>query len=143
MSDFVAQRSVVRGLAEYARELCGEKAGVSESELRDTPISIVEVEPRATDALPIKFIGEQFLVVSVGRSGRWEFDYTTEELDVVRELVEAVVQGRGVEWSNGGIELQHPDGSNAFASWADRWWEAFVPRSLRRRFVPPRRIQAY
>ena len=143
MADFAEQRAVVRELAAYVRETCGDRVDVSVSELRDHPITVVEVDPRARGALPIDIIGEQFLVVGVGRMARWEFDYTTDDIDRVRDIIDAVINGRGNEWSHGGIELELSNGDTASSFRPDRWLAGIARFPLRRPVAAPRRIQPY
>jgi hypothetical protein len=70
--------------------LCGDTAIVNEFDVRNHPISVVEVQPRTTDALALSIVGEQFLVVGAGQWGRWELGYTDEDVTRARQIIEAV-----------------------------------------------------
>ncbi|HEX6366393.1 MAG TPA: hypothetical protein VF000_09635 [Agromyces sp.] len=147
MTDFMAaEQAVIRSLAEYTRELCGHSAIVNEFNLRDSPIVVVEVQPRTAGALALSIVGEQFLNVSAGKGGRWELGYSHEDVRHARRVIEAVVRGRVEEHVNGkgtSLVIELDDGSMESTSVAEGCLSLFIPRGVRKGRAPIRRFQAY
>ncbi|HEX6953336.1 MAG TPA: hypothetical protein VF156_00535 [Agromyces sp.] len=89
------ERSIVGDLAEFTRALCGTRAVVTESSSFEAHIPTLNVIPRRRGAKGISIIGEQQIVLTVGRGLRWELDYTDNDVAEARKIIRAVVEGRG------------------------------------------------
>ena len=123
--------AVLRDLAEVARSEAGDAATVEVTELDGVEISILEVTPVRTDARAISIVAEQWLVVQVGQAGgRFELDWTAEDIAVASELVRSVIAGRVTERfgrSRSRVAVTTADGLEYAETGVDGCLSALVP----------------
>lgn len=102
-----AQRTV-DSLEAYVRSLVGESATIERSSFSEGQVAILWVTPLNSSARSLAVIGHQWLQVEAGESGGcWELDYTAENVEFARSIIEAVISGRVVElMSLGRSEVQ-------------------------------------
>lgn len=91
------ERSIVGDLAEFTRALCGTRAVVTESTRSEARLPTVNVTPHRRGAKRISVIGEQRIVLTVGRGLRWELDYTDDDVAEARNVIRAVVERRDTQ----------------------------------------------
>jgi len=76
-------------------DLVGNTATITEETIPGYPIRTLTVTPHRDGACPLSIVAEQFLVIGVGSPGaRWELGGTSEDGELARGIVEAVVAGR-------------------------------------------------
>lgn len=93
----LAERTV-DSLEEYVRNLVGASASLQRSSYNEGRISILTVAPLNPKARRLAVIGQQWLQIEAGEhGGRWELDYTDEDVERARDIIEAVTRGRVVE----------------------------------------------
>jgi hypothetical protein len=102
-------------LAAYAEQLAGTTAAVI---LGRTPNNypLIDITPHRVGARSVSLAADQWVVLEVGdhAGGRWELEYTDEEITFARKALEAVVQGRVEEriaFGRSVVTLTFEDGS--------------------------------
>jgi hypothetical protein len=105
---------VFDSVVEFTRDLVGEN-GRFELEYAGGSIGVFDVTPVNPNARPINVIAEQILIVTIGdEGGRFELDYTDEDVELARRLIEAAVTGLVEERSAFGrsrVTVRLPDGT--------------------------------
>ncbi len=88
----------VDSLEAYVRTLVGESASIQRATYSEGRVKILWVTPINPKARTLVIVGQQWLQIEAGEhGGRWELDYTPEDIERARAIIEAVISGRVVE----------------------------------------------
>lgn len=86
---------VFDAVVEYARQLVGPDGTEELGYVMNGQIGVCDFTPNNPRARAINIIAEQWLVVTLGDAGgRWELNYTDEQLSLGRKIIAAAVAGR-------------------------------------------------
>jgi|GEM_PF-1784120 len=87
-------------LVDHTRDLVGTAASVEVESLCDGRMGACEILPRNPRARAISVTAEQWLIVEVGDpGGRFELDYSPQNVERAKRIIEAAVAGRVTERS--------------------------------------------
>jgi hypothetical protein len=93
--EFEEHWRVFDDVAEYTRKLVGSNGVMELGYLEGGQIGVFEVVPANPRSCGINVIAEQFFTVTVGAiGGRWELDYEPENVELVKQIIAAAVDGR-------------------------------------------------
>lgn len=96
--DAERRRRAFGALAAELTDYVADSASVSIDSVSQGQIMTMSVEPRNKDSRPISLIAEQWLVLTVGNNGgRWELDYTEDDIALALDIMRSVVDGRVTE----------------------------------------------
>jgi hypothetical protein len=142
MDDVEMQRAVAAEFSEHLRGTTHGRATITSTYLDQHRLTIIDVNPHTPGALAMEIIAAQFFIIALGSNASWEYDYRPESLQRVREIIHAVVSGKGRVWPEGGVELDLPSGKFDSRWTPERWlWrvKGFVlgPRAAQPRAFAP------
>ncbi|QGQ18465.1 hypothetical protein GC089_03350 [Cellulomonas sp. JZ18] len=90
--DTAARLAVLDRLAAALREAVGASAAVGVT--ASGRLGLLEVRPVRDDVCPVHVVAEQFLLVTVGRAGRFELGWTPQDVALAEQVLAAAVAGR-------------------------------------------------
>lgn len=95
LSEFEDHWRAFDEVLEYARELVGDSATEALGYVMNGQIGVCDFIPKNPRARGISIVAEQWLILTVGDDGgRWELDYTDEDMTLARRIIAATVAGR-------------------------------------------------
>lgn len=84
-------------LERWVRELAGTSALLERTSYAGG-LNMLSVSPLNPKARRLNVIGQQWLQVEAGEHGGcWELSYTADDIELARQIIEAVIHGRVVE----------------------------------------------
>lgn len=134
-------------MRDLAALVSSEAGGAATCELTELDgLVLLDVTPVRTDARAISIVAEQWLVVQVGQiGGRFELDWTPDDIAVAKAIIRGVIAGRVTERfgrSRSLVTVTTPDGVEHAETGIDGCLPSLVPdlrwkqRSRARTYAP-------